>query len=402
MSRGTTMSRPPSAWPRRARRAGPVLALAAGVWLGVAGPRCAAAQTRTVIDGPIGYRSWTIGAGLVTEEFHASQFVVPVSVHAQLGPRVDLTTSISAAGSSLDPVSGSTTQLNGASSVMSQLFFRFADDHALLQTGVTLPTGTHALRPSEVGVWEVMSLPVLGFPLRHYGRGLEWSGGFGLARRLGERGSGSLGAGFVLRAPYELIDGHTDYRPPPEFSVTTGIDLGARAEGSATRPLRLDLTYRVLGTHQEGGRKVLREGSQLELQASGSLEKSRFVAAASLRAVTKGDYLPYDASGRELDRLQGSSGTSLSTRLTCARRLGTASRLGIAGEWNLLRNSSGYAQNGRAFGLGPCLDFPLGSLFDLQLEAAYLWGSLDGAANAADIDLHGTSVVASLRWGTGK
>ena len=378
--------------------AGPILVLAIGL-LGILGPRSTAAQTRTVVEDPICYRSWSIGEGLATKELDASQFVVPVSVYARLGSRVDLTTSISAGGSSLDPRVGSTTRLNGVTSVISQLFVRFADDHALLQTGVTLPSGTHALEPSEVAVWEVMSLPVLGFPLRHYGRGFEWNGGFSVANRLGGSGSGSMGVGVVLRAPYELIAGHEDYRPPSEFSVTTGFDLGAAAEGSGTRPLRVDATYRVMGTHKEGGRKVLREGNQLEVQASGARETPGFAGGASVRVVAKGDFLPYDETGKALDKLQGSSGTSFSTRLVGARRMGTRSRIGIAGEWNLLRDGSGFAQNGHAFGLGPCLSCPLGSLLDLSFEGDYLWGSLDGVSGGESIDLHGLSVVASLRWG---
>jgi hypothetical protein len=370
--------------------------------MGVLGPRCTDAQTRTVVEGPICYRSWTIGEGLATQELGASQFVVPIAVHARMGSRVDLTTSISAAGSLLDPTAGSTRRLNGVTSVISQLFVRFADDRAMLQTGVTLPSGTHALSPTEAAVWEVMSLPVLGFPLRHYGRGFEWNGGLSVANRLGEHGSGSMGVGVVLRAPYELISGHEDYQPPSEFSLTAGFDLGTSAEGSGTRPLRVDATYRVMGTHRENDRKVLREGNQLELQTSGTLETPGFAGGASVRVVAKGDYLPYDEAGKALNRLQGSSGTSLSTRLVAARRMSPASSIGIAGEWNLLRDGSGYAQNGHAFGLGPCLSSPLGSMLDLSLEADYLWGSLDGLAGGESIDLHGLSVVASLRWGGGK
>ena len=385
-------------WVRRCGSPG-ILAVASSLWLGLVAPHHADARGSAVVDAPIAYRAWSIGAGFSGDELHASQFAAPVTFQARLGARADLTTSISAAASSLEPGSGSTVRLDGASSLMSQLSVRFAGDRAMLQTGMTLPTGTHALGAGEVGVWEVANLPVLGFPLRHYGRGFEWNGGLVVARHMGEGGSASLGFGTVLRAPYELISGHEGYRPASEVSVTTGFDLRARGAGSGPPPLRVDLTYRWLGTHREDGRQVLREGNQLEVQASGALESRSFVGGAFVRVVAKGDYLPYDSTGRAIDRLQGSSGTSVSTRATCARRLGATRRVGLAGEWNLLRDSDGFAHDGHAYAAGPFLDTPLGPILGVHLEATRLWGSLDRGADGEPIALHGASVSASLRWG---
>src|SRR5262245_41295744 len=192
-------------------------------------PRVAVAA----LGGSLGYRSWGVdleGGGHAT----VSQFLAPGCCTFGLGPYATLTISDAAAASGLDPDAGNQSHLDGTSPLVSQLYWRLNDGHVLVQAGLTAPSGKRELSQDEFNVMHVIGLPVLGFPLRQYGRGGEYNAGLSYATPLGGTAVGSVGAGFTIRGEYALRAGEPDYRPASEWAATAGLDAGARAESPGT------------------------------------------------------------------------------------------------------------------------------------------------------------------------
>ncbi len=356
------------------------------------------AVTISSVSLPVEYRSWTIGAGLTGSETRLEQSHLPVTLHLGLSPALDWVTSWAGGRSDLGEAGAFSARLDGTSAVMTQMFWRLADDHLMLQTGVTVPSGKHALSVSDLAITQLTSLPVLGYGLKRYGRGLEWGAGATLAFPLASGAAvGSIGAGTVLRRPYQLMVEREDYQPASEFAVTGGAGLGPAGTGG--RPLHLDATYRLFGKDRIGGQDLFEEGDQLELQARGRTGGEGLQTQAAVRAVLKGDNLAIAPADAAIGSLKSNSGNSVFARLRASRPVGRL-RAGLAGEWDVTTGSDSFGRDGHAFGAGPTLDLPLGEQLRLQLDGEYLWGTLDGIAGSGSIALHGLALSANLLWVT--
>lgn len=343
---------------------------------------------------PIQFRAWTVKES--GRETKVSQFYAPITARLVLRPGVDLVIAAGGADSHVG-TSAAGAGLNGIAAIQSQLQARLLDRRLLLQAGLTLPSGNRALDARQQGVAQVLSLPVLGLPLKQLGRGLEGGGGASLAMSLSPSIVASAGIGGVIRGPYELIAGQDDFRPAPELAVTTGADLGQPTDG-AGRPLRVDLTYRAFGNDEQSGHPVFKEGAQLEMQAQGQRGGDGFRSYGSLRAVLKADNSAMGPAGSTLGALKASSGNGATARLRGDRPLGSSVRVGFDGEWNRVWGSDSFGRNGQAFGLGPIMDWSLANGLGIGLDAMILWGSLKAASGGTDMDLRGASISAMLRW----
>lgn len=362
--------------------------------LGVAVATPALAQPLATVSAPAGYRTWNIKANGI--ETTVSQFCVPVTASVPLSPAIDLFFA-SAASNSQVAGAGTTAELTGAAALQTQLHARFLDRRLLVQMGVTVPSGKRALDLREVEVAQMLGLPVLGFGLRQLGRGLEWGGGASLAMPMRSGVMASAGIGGVIREPFELLAGHDDFRPAPELAITAGADAGEPL-GDRGRPLRADLTYRLFGRDQQSGQAVFEEGGQLEIQAQTQQGGDGFQSRTMLRAVIKADNRAIGPTGSTIGDLEASSGNSLVAHASGDWPWRNRGRVGLEGEWNLIGGSDTFARNGRAFGVGPSLDWSFRRGFELGVRAMYLWGSLDAAAGGSRMDLRGSSYTAMLQW----
>ncbi len=349
---------------------------------------------------PGSYRSWTVKRG-GAETGTIDQLHLPVVATVGIGRQADLVLSGSGAFASVDPAEGSSSSLGGAADLNAQLFIRLLHDRLLVQAGAGFPTGSTELDTEEFAVARTLALPVLGFRAKDYGAGLNLSGGLAVAFPLAPRARFALGGGFVRRGSYTLFAGGGDYRPAPEVSASAGLDLGG---GSADRPaalLRLDAVYRIYGKDELDGATLFEEGNQLELQAAGRSGGNGVRVEALALTVLKAENTVRASGGESVEELKASSGNAVQARMQASLPLGTRVRAGVTSEWNQITGSDTPTWDGHTYGVGPMLEFQLGTRGRLRLEAMRLGGKLDGGGEGEPDDkLTGTSVGLTLSMRT--
>ncbi|MEZ4649544.1 MAG: hypothetical protein R3E97_12335 [Candidatus Eisenbacteria bacterium] len=367
-----------------------------------------------VIRLPASYRTWEIdGPDSLTTT--VSQLHVPVVASIGLGESVDLVLSSAYGSSTLEPgtpegtASASDLSMNGNGDVKGQVFFRLLENRLLLQAGVGVPAGTVGLDTEQLTVVQALGNPLLGFRMKHYGEGLDLSGGGAFALPLGTSVTAAVGAGFVTRGEYEFVAGEEDFKPGQETSISGGVDI---LSGGARPALRFDASYRMFGADQLGGTDIFQEGNQLELQATTSFRPGTARVDLTGRYVLKDDNEILDPPGSDVEKIAMDAGSAFFAQAEAGFELGSAF---LGASANLTRFDGGEdtdgaaseaAYTGSAFGVGPFLEFRLGDSGGLRLGGQYLSGSIDERTLADDtvipsFDLSGFDVVASLTWAPG-
>jgi hypothetical protein len=339
------------------------------------------------------FRSWTLdtpGEGKTT----VSQFLLPVSAKVPIRGATQLTVYGAAASSTLDPGGGSSGTLSGTSALSAQLSGRVAQGRVLLQTGVTLPSGTKDMTPGDLAVLRSVSLPLLGFGLRQYGRGFEWNGGASTALPLGGRMVGSIGAGYTWRGAYGFVRDAGDFQPAWDFATTAGLDL--LPQTGSVAPLALDLTLRTFGTDQSDDRDLVHEGRQLELQLRGYTGAELGMQTRGVvRTVFQSSDRVYGVDSLGLADLDVQGGTGIFAHVDSSWPL-RGQRAGLEAEWNHVDGSDVPARDGDTFGFGG-QGWVTAGAGAFRGEALYLLGTLHGVQR--DIDASGFAV--SLAWTMG-
>lgn len=402
------------------------IALLTALGIGVSG--LALESTASEADGigpgsarlPITYRSWKLESSdsTATGQTTITQLHVPVVSSVRLGRSADLvlSTAYGNSGLEVDPGGGTagTTDLSmsGNGDVKAQLFVRLFEDRFLVQGGVGVPAGTKGLDAEQLAVVQALGNPILGFRMKHYGEGLDISGGGALAVPLGSAATAAVGAGFVVRGPYEFVENEPDFQPGQETSVSAGVDFVA---GNSRPAVRLDASYRIFGADQLDGTDVFQEGNQIELQATTAFRPGKLRLDLAGRLVLKDDNEILNPPGDDVDKIAMDAGTAYFGQLETGLDFG-GGFFGVGA--SLVRFDGGDPSgdagaattapySGTAYGVGPILEFALGSGGRLRLGGQYLLGSIDEQRDTDDeviapsIDLSGFDATVSLNWNAG-
>ncbi len=379
-------------------RATRIVSVALAAALALPAVASAGGPTAASLRIPASFRTWSLkqdGAKLGT----VSQWHVPLVATVPMGSTADLVLFSSGAFSRTNPEQASGNSLNGATDVTAQLFVRLLQDRLLLQAGAGLPTGKTKLTPEELGVAQALAIPVLGFRVKDYGTGFDFTGGASMAFPLAPGVTAGVGAGFLSHGKYTLVENGGDYKPGSEASVSGGVDLKGEPREGGRPVLHLDAVYRIYASDELHSQKVFQEGNQLELQAAGNTGAgTRF--EGSILAVIKADNTVYAPSGTTVESIKSPAGTGVLGRAGIGIPWGDRSRLGLAAEWNHFGGSDISLRDGDAFGVGPTMAFPVGPKGRLSVSAERLFGKLKGV-DEADVDLTGWSVGLDLSWRAG-
>lgn len=344
---------------------------------------------------PGSYRTWTVEVKDDATETKVSQVHVPLITSLRLGSQVDWVFSTAIANSDWDAEDAAQQSVSGSSDLKSQIFYRLLGDRLLLQGGVNLPVAHQALTDDELKVVQLLGHPLLGFRMKHYGEGVNVSGGGAIAFPLGERATFALGGGFVQRGEYEFVEGEPDFKPGAESSVSAGLDFLSEDGEPFTR---FDVSYRIYGKDESGGQEIFQEGNQTELQASLNLRPGRMRSALLVRGVLKDENEVLSANGDNVDAVAVDAGQSIFARYTLGIALSESSVFGFLADYATFSGSEVVQNDGHAWGVGPTFEQRLGQSGRLGLSALFLRGSTDGDEELPELDLSGLDVSMQLTW----
>lgn len=357
----------------------------------------ALASVGVSVRAPVEYRSWTTtsaGSG----ERTIRQMYAPLITTLRFTPQLDCVIGMGFHSSETDS-SGSSTQLNGATDISLQGFYRPLGERLLILGGVNLPTGERELSREELLLTSRLSHPLLGMRLRQPGKGLDWNGGLAWSLPLNDRSRLGLGAGVLLPGSYSFVDQEPEFEPTPQGSVSLGLQFGKRDEETSTGQLGLQATYRVYANDQLGGKDAFAEGDQVELtlQARRTFDRVRTLLFA--QGITKQKNEAYVESAENLTVRESEPGTWASMRLSFAYAFAPRIEAGIDGDWKHLNGSDLEGRNGDVIGGGPTFAFGLAGGHWLRFRGTYSTGS--AGEGPSSIDLTGFGALLSFIWRAG-
>jgi hypothetical protein len=346
------------------------------------------------VNVPMSVRSVTLAPDDDSSESTLSQFLVPAIASFALQAQTDLVVSLGGATTALDPEDGDTSNLNGPTDATVQLFHHFAQKRALIHAGLSVPTGKTALDSAEYTVAVVMGNPLLGFPLREYGRGFDLSIGAAYAKSLYRGIALGFGGGMIYHGAYALLEESTEYKPGMEISLNAGVDAElAVPRGSQ---LRLDGTFRIFGTDSYDGDEIFTQGNQFELQGIVKTPGDKIRSDLIGRVVLRQNNTYYTEQGSDWREIETSPGTQLYLRWLGQYRITDTVWAGLVAEMTGFSGSDSQGVNGSTMGVGPTVAAPLGKRAALQLRTLFLSGAIDGDDDYPGIDLSGYQLSLSL------
>ncbi|MGH7679871.1 MAG: hypothetical protein ACRENU_15480 [Gemmatimonadaceae bacterium] len=138
-----------------------------------------------------------------------------------------------------------TSELSGLTDTQLRLNYAVGQDFIVLTAGVNVPSGSATVQPEEVTAATRIGSDFLTFPVSGFGSGLGFTGGFALARPMGEWNFG-FGASVRQSSEYEpFLDGTGNplkFTPGPEYRARLGLD-----HALGTGRMSFGLTYSKFG-----------------------------------------------------------------------------------------------------------------------------------------------------------
>jgi hypothetical protein len=163
-----------------------------------------------------------------------SQMAVPIFTSVPVLPAltIDVGTAYAMTRTERTVLSGTTpvtttSELNGLTDTQLRAIYSIGQDLLVVTAGLNIPTGSATIAPGELAAATVIGSDFLTFPVSGFGSGLGMTGGFALARPLGNWNWG-FGASMRYAGEYEPFEDAsgtpTKFQPGPEVRVRTGID----------------------------------------------------------------------------------------------------------------------------------------------------------------------------------
>jgi hypothetical protein len=144
-----------------------------------------------------------------------------------------------------------------------------------------VPTGEDSLAGIESSLSRVVARNDLDFPIKTFGRGLDYGGAITIARKL-DHWAVSFGGGYVVRGAYSPLATVSDYDPGDELSITSGISYST---GGWT--LGLDTAAKLIYVDRLGGAVLFRNGKQITARGSASYRSPKLRAEASITEIAR-------------------------------------------------------------------------------------------------------------------
>lgn len=243
------------------------------------------------------------------------------------------------------------------------------EERALLNFGVSIPSGPKALDAGETLVATQITTHALAMPTSYFGGGVEVSANLAAATEAGKWVlGGSIGG--TYKGSYVPISGALKYRPGPEVSVSAGFD---RALGERSR-LFGDVGYTWYGKDQSGGATVFQSKGKIQFSLAGVWAMEKWQTSFLLRnrlkqkspfGLNNAFFISY---GNELD---------FSTELAKPTN-GNAALLAVAGMRIHSKNASGNG-NATLASFGPGWRGAIASSLQMEAIGRFSIGTLNGS-----------------------
>ena len=239
----------------------PATLIAAAAALGLAAPAAAQSPLDASLRGGTQFVRYEIkDLGL-----RISELAVPVVVAVPLGSRLTIDIGSAYAFSQVVDEASGLEEISGLTDTQIRGNLTLGEDWIILTAGVTVPTGQSTVQPDQLRAATLIANELLGFPIPSMGGGLGTTGGFAVARPLGEWNVG-FGASMRYTAEYEPYDlpgtGTIRYQPGNEYRGRLGADhsfIGGRAAAG--------ITYSSYSNDRVGGGSVYGSGDRWVFQA---------------------------------------------------------------------------------------------------------------------------------------
>jgi hypothetical protein len=151
------------------------------------------------------------------------------------------------------------------------------EERALLNFGVSIPSGPTALDARETVVAQAITEHALGMATNYFGGGWDVSASLAAATEMGKWIFGGAISG-VYRGRYVPTTGSAKYQPGPEISVSAGFD---RPFGERHR-LFGDIGYTWYGKDKQVGQKDLQAGGKINFSLTEIWASERWQATFSV------------------------------------------------------------------------------------------------------------------------
>lgn len=148
------------------------------------------------------------------------------------------------------------------------------EERALLNAGVSIPSGPKSLEAGETLVAQQITSHALAMPTSYFGGGVEVSANLAAATEAGKWVLGGS-VGGVYKGSYVPISGAAKYRPGPEISVSVGFD---RTLGERSR-LFGDIGYTWYGKDQSAGVDVFQADGKIQFSLASIWAMERWQAS---------------------------------------------------------------------------------------------------------------------------
>jgi hypothetical protein len=162
-----------------------------------------------------------------------------------------------------------------------EILGRWTFGNVIFSGYANVPTGEDSLAGIESNLSRVVARNDLDFPIKTFGRGLDYGGAVTIARQL-NHWAVSFGGGYVVRGAYSPLASVSDYDPGDELSITSGISYS-----TSGWTLGLDTAAKLIYVDRLGGEVLFRNGKQITARGSASYRSPKLRAEASITEIVR-------------------------------------------------------------------------------------------------------------------
>jgi len=214
------------------------------------------------------FQRWSSGSAQTLDEI-----VVPLVLHYPFSERISVSVLNTPTRASLRNGTVS-SRLTALTDTRISAAWILGEERALLNFGVSAPSGRTSLKPSETLVAQQITSHALALPTSYFGGGVEASASLAAATEVGDWVlGGSLGG--VYKGSFTPTAGAAKYSPGPEISVSLGFDrpLGERHRFFG------DLGYTWYAADKLAGVKVFQADGKINFSLAGVFTTEKWRAS---------------------------------------------------------------------------------------------------------------------------
>jgi hypothetical protein len=242
------------------------------------------------------------------------------------------------------------------------------EERALLNFGVSIPSGLTALNASETVVAQAITEHALDMATNYFGGGWDVSASIAAATEMGKWiFGGSIGG--VYRGQYVPTAGSPEYQPGPEISVSAGFD---RPFGESNRVFG-DIGYIWYGKDKQAGQKVLQAAGKINFSFIGIVASQRWQATFSLE-----NDLRRKSPFVSLNRRPVSYGNELDFSVELARQMNRSDALLAVTGVRVYGKNALNAGDATITSLGPGWRGAISPSLQMEAVGRFSFGSLNG------------------------